>query len=100
MGHDDWAILRHFQILLLLVPEAKKQPCFCPECGLGSSTCPWAKSEGQEKLEVPGSTGTHLLELSAPYESHTSTEAACQTEHSGSSLKAAGQPCREDPTSF
>ena len=27
--YKDGAILRHFQILFLLVSEAKKQPCFC-----------------------------------------------------------------------
>lgn len=56
MGHDDWAILKHFKILLLLVCEAKKQHYFLSkECGLGSPTCPKQGVSGifREHLDSP-----------------------------------------------
>ena len=69
MRYEDWAILRHFQILLLLVCAAKQQHFFfffwSKKCGLASPTYPWAKSDWQlqSHLDSPR-RGKMLLENS------------------------------------
>ena len=57
MEYDDWAILRHLQILLFLASEAIRQLYLCLQCGLGSPNCPGQGGEDKTDREHLDSLG-------------------------------------------